>query len=373
MIFLYVIATAFILIGGIAWIVFNSITWQEWAIGAGVAMLSALIFHGVASLGLTHDIEMWRGQVTQVVFYPRWVEEYEEMHTREYQCGTDSKGNPEYCTEIYYTTEYRTHYEHWEAETNINMTRSINEPQYYQMGSILGGKEITEKVYKSGFYSGDHNIYYFKNTSGAIIPASDIKSWSNRLKAAPSIYDFPEVSKEQAKSLFSWPESRGWQNSGTLLGNSGGITQIEWDKIAAKLGPVKQANIIFVGFPPSTSQSIAVWQQAYWSGGKKNDVVICAGMNGQKAEWVYSFGWSNNAEVWAQLNDLFLHSNVNNDILPEMYKIILKYYDRKEWADFKHISISPPRWSYIAFPIILVLTQSMLYIYFQLNEFNKKG
>lgn len=371
MIFLYVIAVAFILFGGIAWLALKSITGQEWAIGATVALLSAGFFHGLAYLGRTHDIEMWRGQVTRVVFYPEWVEEYEEMHTREYPCGTDSKGNTEYCTEIYYTTEYRTHHERWEAETNIKMTRSIREPDYVAMGQVLGGREITERVYKSGFHRGDHNIYYYNNESGTIIPVNDIKSWSNKLKAAPSIYDFPQVSEEQAKSLFSWPENKGWRNSGTLLGETGGLTIEEWDKVAAKLGPVKQANIIFIGFPASASQTTAVWQQAYWSGGKKNDVVICAGLNGSRAEWVYSFGWSNDAAVWAYLNDLFLHNEVNNSILPEMYKIILTHYDRKEWADFKHISINPPQWSYIVFPLILILTQGGLYVFFHLNEFTK--
>jgi hypothetical protein len=364
MFFLYIISLVFVALGAIAWTVTKKIDVLEWAIGSTFAFLLAGVFHMISFWGQTSDVEMWRGRVLEVIYYPEWVEEYED--TEQYQCGTDSKGNVEYC--IRYVTRYRTHNEYWEAKTNIDIAPRITKQVFQEIGERFGNNMVKKKIHKSGFYKGDPNVYFYKNESGWVEPANDIKKWTNRLKAVPSVYDFPPVSKEQSKMLFEWPKNNDWRNSNTLIGNHGSIDSLTWDQMAAHLGPMKQSNVIFIGFPKGTPQNVAQWQQAYWSGGKKNDVVICAAVDGKSVEWVYSFGWSNNSQVWADLNSLILKSDLTNDLVPLIKNVIVTSYERKEWADFNHLQISPPMWVFWVYPLIMFLTQGVLYVYFHNND-----
>src|SRR5438445_641108 len=108
----YILALLPIIIGAILWYKSKEICWQEWAIASGIALFIALIFNLFAILSIhlkTSDTETWSGYVTEVQYHPAWVEQWEEAHTETYACGTDSKGNTEYCTRTYYTTEYDHH------------------------------------------------------------------------------------------------------------------------------------------------------------------------------------------------------------------------------------------------------------------------
>lgn len=372
MLYLYILALFFIALGAIAWLVTKKIVWQEWAGGSIAAILLAGIFHAIAFYGQTSDVEMWRGEVVKVVFYPEWVEEYEVAVYKTVTRTRTVNGKTQTYTDrvfSHYEDRYRTHHEYWEAETNINITPRIGREVFNEIGQRFGGNRIAEQVYKSGFHRGDRNIYFYRNETGWVEPVNDTKRWDNRLKAAPSIYDFAEVSEEQVEQLFEWPNNDNWRVSNTLLGDAGEIEPLAWDQLAAKLGPTRQANLIFVGFPAGTPSTTAQWQQAYWAGGKKNDVVICVAINNNRAEWVHSFGWSNNAQVWAELNEIMLYNQFNNDILPLIEKAVVSHYERKEWEEFKHLEVQPPTWVYWVFPLVLLLTQGGLYVWFHYNEY----
>ena len=373
MYFFYTLAFVFTVVGAVFWIKSPRITWQEWLLSSVVAFGLAGTFHLISYFGRTADLEMWRGEVVKIVYYPKWVEEYQQSHTETYACGSDSDGRTKYCTRTYYTTEYRTHYPYWQAETNIEKNFNIKKEKYENLAQIMGGKQVSERIYKSGFYSGDRNIYYYKNLSENIIPVNSVKRWSNRLKASPSIYSFAKVSKDQENLLFPWPNGENHFDSGTLLGQSGGIDLFSWDVLASKVGPEKQANIIFVGFPSGSSSDLGQWQQALWAGGKKNDIVIAAALNGEKAEWAFSFGWSENSQVFAELDSIVSTNPINNEILPKIEKAIIENYERKSWKDFDYISVEPPSWAFWVYPLFMVVFQVLIFIWAYRNDENENS
>ena len=98
-IFYFLAAIPFI-IGGILWIYNKEVNWIEWIGNSILCFIVAGVFHAIAICSQTRDIETWSGQITHAIFYPTWIEEYQQMHTR-----TVGSGDNEH-TEIYYTYEH---------------------------------------------------------------------------------------------------------------------------------------------------------------------------------------------------------------------------------------------------------------------------
>ncbi len=128
---------------GYAISLFNKkVSWKEWGIGAGIAILMAIIFNIIALFENTGDIETWSGRIISTTHYPEWVEEWEEMHTRQVYTGTDSEGHATYRTETYYTTEHDTHPEHWTATADFGSyqtEKQINSSYHIDMKTKFGG------------------------------------------------------------------------------------------------------------------------------------------------------------------------------------------------------------------------------------------
>lgn len=355
-----------ILIWLVIWALDEKIVLWEAAISCSVALAMAAIFQYSAVIGMTRDTETWSGQIDHATHHPRWVEEYQEMHTRTVGSGKDEH------TEIYYTTEHRTHPEHWTAETSIDTTYGIEQSFFEEIRRNFKNL-TTETPGKSGFYSGDRNIYVAYNKTGFCYPVTDTRTWQNRIKAAPSVFSFTPVPK--TLKVYDWPKNPDWQVSDRLLGSSSVlVNKLEFDRMNARLGPMKKVNVIMVGFfrePAIYGQ----YQQAAWVGGKKNDLVICFGgaTRNEPPQWVYVFGWTDKELVKQNLQTLLLNNVISTDLLPEIEAEIRKNYVIKDWSKFDYIKIEPPNWSYVIYFVVLCLTHFLLFFCLEQNSYVKYG
>ena len=363
-IWFYVFACIPFVVGGILWVQSREVNWKEWIGNSVLCFVMAAGFHLLAVAGATHDVETWSGHVVRATHYPRWVEEYQQMHTRSVPSGTDSKGNTTYTTEIYYTTEYRTHHEHWEADSNINTEIGISRQDFQHMAGIFGSIS-TEQPHKSGFYSGDRNIYVSYNThSGEYFPVTSVRSWSNKIKATPSTFSFSKV-PEGMKGLFEYPKNDQPFISDRLLGTAQAtVDLLTFDRMNARLGPSKKVNVIMVGMGAADSM-LGEWQRSKWIGGKKNDVVILWGGNNKKPTWVKVFGWTDQEICKRTLETIVLDNGAVTSTLPLIEKEIKAHYVLKDWEkSFAHISIPAPAWSMWTYFIVMVVTQIALWWWF---------
>jgi len=330
------------------------------ALGGGVlAFVVAAIIHAVAVSSMVSDVETWSGQIYKVVHYPRWIEEYEITHYTH-----DSKGN---VTGSYTTTHYRTHHEHWAAYTTLHDDYNIRR-EFYEEAKRNFNDYTVERPYKSGFYSGDHNIYVAYNKTGYIYPVTATRGWTNRVKAAPSVFSFPKVPKELDKYIFDYQCNADWRRSNRLVGSAGVIDLLEFDRMNARLGPTKLVNVIMVGFL-SSDASYGKWLEAKWIGGKKNDLVICFGGDHKNPSWVYVFGWTEKQLVKRELESTLLLTGISTEALPTIENIIRMRYVIKDWTKFDYISVEPPFWSYVVFFIAIVISQVAYWIWVKLNDF----
>lgn len=349
-----------IIIGGILFIKNKQIIWQEWAMGAGISVLTAIVFHLIAYLGQTSDVETWSGQLNKAIHYPEWRERYQQMHTRTVGSGKNKR------TEIYWTTEYRWNREYYECYSDIGTSYVISSQKFNEMKSNFGESHI-EKPGKSGFCGGDENIYVSLNKSGYNYPITTEKSWTNKVKACPSVFSFAKVPKDI--QVFDYPKNNNPFISNRLLGVTN-IDILEFDRMNARLGPTKNVNVIVVGFNNKDS-SFGKWQEAKWVGGSKNDIVISYSLSGDQIDWVYCFGWTESKICLRNLESIVLENGIKTNVLPLIESEIKSNYRLKDWSKFDYLSIQPPFWSIVVFFIILIGSQSYLYYFFHTNNENK--
>lgn len=372
-IFFYIWAAFLTVIGGLFWILSKKIVLWEWLAGGALAFVMAGIFHLAASFGATSDIETWSGHIVKTVFYPEWVEEYQQMHTRQVPCGTDSNGNTRYTTEVYYTTEHTTHYEYWECYSNIDSSILIFKEVHENIAKIFGNL-ATEKPYKSGFDYGDPNIYVsYNKDKKEFFPITDKHHFSNKIRATPTTFSFPKV--PQNIFVYSYPENSNPFQSDRLVGTASKyIDRLTFDRLNARLGPRKKVNLILVGFSNRDSMT-AQWQEAAWLRGKKNDVVITFshGQDGQ-LQWVKAFGWTDKKTCLRNLETIVLDNGVKNGTLDLIESEIVKNYTLKNWEEsFAHIRVPAPNWAVWTYFIVSILAQTIFWIFAHVNQDGKGG
>lgn len=356
-----------LVVGAVFWYYFNKIVWWEWLTGFGVQIVLACVFHAIAVHGMTGDVETWSGQISTAEHHPQWVERYTVVVDDSY---TDSRGHTHHSshTEVRYTT----HQEYWSALTSIGDSHRISETFFREISGRFANLTV-ETPYKSGFYSGDRHVYVSYNKSGYIFPVTGIRNWSNRVKAAPSLFSFPAVPK--TARVFEYPENKDWTKSDRLLGTAVGLFSIrQMDLMNSSLGPLKHVNVILVGFPETESENIANYQQAKWIGGKKNDIVICFGGGGQalRPSWCQVFGWTEKELVKENLKTIVLSNPINNDLFPLIQQEIVSNYKIKDWSKFDYITIEPPTWSYVVYFIVMIVVQSALVFFWFNNDADKE-
>ena len=370
----YLIALLPFILGAVFFAISTKIAWWEWALSGAIGLVLAGTFHYVAIHTMTGDTETWSGRAVEVVHYPRWIEEYQESHTRSVPNGTDNKGNTTYRTETYYTTEHRTHPEYWERRDDfgkIDRSPTIDKGEYDDLARQFGGQVDTEKPHKSGFDGGDPNVYHVRNRTGIIIPLTMVQRWENRVKAAPSCFSYSKV--PDTVKVFPWPENPNTRISDRVMGIARNrFTTLKWDQMCARLGPTSRVNLIVVGFD-SDDSGLGQWQEAKWIGGKKNDLVLCYGtaQRGSKATWTYIFGWTEREDVKKNLQTLLLTNELKDDLLPLIEAEVAKNYRLKDWTKFDYLRVEPPTWAYLVLLGAMVVVQGIVWTWAFFNDAGK--
>jgi hypothetical protein len=371
----YICALIPVAIGAYLFLQDVEVVWWEWILSSAAAFLLAGVMHMGVISGMTSDVETWSGQIVKVSHHPRWVEEYEESHTRTVGSGEDAH------TETYYTTEHETHDEHWVATrdfgSDINES-NISHSDFNEIGKKFGGKIFTDGTqstshFGGSFDGGDRNIYSINNVTGYMEPVTMTQTFENRIKASPSVFSFSKVPTNI--NVYPWPDNPDWRHSDRLMGTANVlINHYKWDCLNTSLGPTKKVNLIMVGFG-NNGPDYGHWQQSKWIGGKKNDLVITFGgaTLTKPAQWAYVFGWTENELVKKNIESLLMENPVNDNLIPLIDKEVRNHYTKKDWHKFDYISITPPGWSYGVYFMLMILTQGGLYYYFHINEYSKRS
>lgn len=299
--FFYLLALLPVLFGGYLWYANKEVVWGEWLAGSALGLLTAGLIHFAAVNAVTTDQETWSGHVTQVRHIPAWRERWKDTETRYTGSGENRKS---YTVTV---TRYTNHPEKFLADTTISEHVEITSAQFRQWSSAWGMQTVkgdrTTSKWGSTMVSGDANDYVAQYSKEPLIPYTELRSWTNKLKANPGLFKFKDISPEQARQmgLFDWPANPDPYRSNRLLGYPHKISDYALDVVNSRIGPSRQANLIIIGFKDKPA-TIADEQRAYWQGGKKNDIVLCVGN-----DWVRVFGWAQDSKVFKDIETLTLN------------------------------------------------------------------
>jgi hypothetical protein len=363
------------------WYFSKKINWIESLCLALGSALIVLVFHFAAIKSMTDDVETFSGTVTTSQFVPQWVEYYEEAiyRTETYTTTeTDSKGNSHTVTHTrqvfsHWESRNRTHYEHWIGYDDVNGSYSITQERYKDILVNFGKQEArpgcrSTSEHKSRMVSGDPNDYYTVNVKNYIYPVTGIRTFENRVKAAPSVFSYEKLPENAP--VFEYPKNNDKFVSDRCVG-AVGVTTLKLDQMNAVLGPNKKVNVILVGFGDKSIND-AQLQEAKWVGGKKNDLVICFGGGTIiKPSWCYVFGWTESDLCKQNIQSIVLKNGMSNDVLPLIQTEIMKTFAKKDWHKFDYLTVEVPFSRYIQLFFILLVLNIGAIIYMMKNEFEK--
>lgn len=388
----YLIACIPVAFAGIMCALSKKINLLEVLAISAIGFIASGIFHFIAIHGMTGDVQYLSGYVTSAKHTPTWVEYYEEaiyktVYYKEKVTEPDSKGKM-----VTRTVERSKQvFSHWEPTTRVHSDsyyandtigalgffNSINSSRYQDIVSKFGSEQRvpgsrTTGEHKSRMISGDPMDYIAENKNNFVYPTNRMGSWENKIKACPSVFSFKKYTKEQAQQMgaYDYPISKDIWSSQRLLG-AVPINPFFFDQFNAELGASKKINVIIVNFGDK-NESIAEVQQAYWVGGKKNDLVVCYGTKKDgKTAWVKTFGWTESENVKTYINKIFMENNVSNDILYKMRDVIVKHYVIKDWRKFDYLTVEIP-FSYGIYLLIAQLIMCIAWFFVSYyNEFDR--
>jgi len=338
----------------------TTINWQEMGLNIVIPSLLATMVWQLGTYGQTVDHEVWNGKIVSKA-------RTHDSYVRSYSCNCyttcSGSGSKRSCTE-HCSTCYEDHYTvNWSAKSTVGKI------QFKHL----------DRTSKSVYRSPDPTSYK-KCTKGE--PASLEKSYTNYVQAVPkSLFnDNSNVAEQFAGSIPTYPRVHSFYkinrvlNVGTKLSTEASTMNAELSEALKTLGYTKQANIIVI----LTEIDDPTYRYAIenaWLGGKKNDVIIFIGVDGNKITWTDTMTWALNSG-----NELF-HVKMRDGIkeigvvdpsklTPFISKTISAYYDRPQMKDYEYLAdeISPPTWVIILALILAVGGSLGLTAFFHHNE-----
>ena len=307
----------------------HRITW--WELGGGFVLSLILIIIGkVGGERLqVSDTEYWTGWVTRA--------DYDDEDTYTVTV-TDEDGNVR--------TETRTDPPSWWVTDNNGLTVSISRSKYKWFVNHFGNE--------SGW--ADHHTVY-KGSRAKKVPLTTVHTYENRTQVSKNVFDFGEVS--DSYSLFDYPPvGGGFLGIGgsshfkvpSILGD-GGPTMASANKELclrnAELGKQKQIRMWILIFKNQPLQA-AIEQRNSWKNGNKNELTLCIGVdNSYKVQWANVFSWTEEERLKIDIRNFVLEQDTLdlNEVVAYMGNESQRRWVRKEFADFRYLSVPLPLWT----------------------------
>jgi hypothetical protein len=200
------------------------------------------------------------------------------------------------------------------------------------------------------------------------------RSYENRIQAAHSAFDFPDVTEDDIKSykLFKYPEINEFSQD-VLLGEDSipwmNKNERKWGErlmqySSGHWGP-KVHGKIWVLLYKDCPQTSALMQEAYWDGGNDNDLVICIGLSSKTKElqWTKAFSWTPHRKILVDIREDIMNTKyLNFGKIQDILNKRMPDFKRKDFKEFNYITVEPPTWAvWVTFIITILLTIGLCY------------
>lgn len=360
---LYVVLLIPVIAGAFLWIHSRRITYGEWMRGSLLGLVTIVAFHAWTVWSLTVDYETVSGRAIRVTHCPECT----------VRSGDETQEMPEHWT---VTIDFAT-----ELQTFV-----IARDEFDSLRTRFGGarREVPPSTFEP--LDADYLVGVYDNERGDLVPAHSFRLSERRAESGPSLlsfakppaglalHDYPNGMSSLELKVFvagteavKWASSReivedlqafNWRASQRLLGRArDDFSVAAWDALNAELYPEVGVNLIAIGFDDESS--IAHWQEARWSGGKRNDLVLCYGPIGQDGApaWTYCFGWSEDELVRRNLESLLLSAPPGDALLAPLKEEVLANYRPRTWPAIAYLAVPVPPGAFRTLCLIMLVLQ----------------
>jgi len=306
----------------------NQDAWQP-ALGAaaGAAVLAWLATYASVRYQ-TSDREYWTGYVTAVEYREPWTEFKTVVET-------DAKGNV--------STRVVTvhHPAEWHADDTNGERTEISETQYRDIcrrfgkppasGTLLGA--FTGRVHRHAHDGRPETAYVW----------TTVHTFKNPTLVGGNLFAHRDFSTKEAAALQlpAWADCQ-WTPA---LGGPPGFADA-LARLNADLGKACKVRVHFVWAPPAAAPDWGQALEAYWKGGKKNELTVVVGEADGRVAWCHAFGWSRSDAVKAAVRDA-VAGQAAFDGPAALAAVRAAVPDQWVPADFKeydHIAVRVPVW-----------------------------
>lgn len=311
----------------------ETFTWQEFG---GSILITAVAISAVYFSSLhfqTMDQEIINGEITGK---SRDHATYLEAYSCNCRTITHRSGDSTYTTQSCDTC-YRRHYTvTWSASSTV-------------------GKIVFDHLdsTSSGVYSSPDPKPYTDCYIGE--PASQPNGFTNYIKAVPDSLFNNQNTKQFENKIPSYPKIHSHYKVDRIINvhssaNKDELSKLDtlFDEMLKSLGPRKQANIIAI-FTNITDPMYRYAVEGKWLGGKKNDVVLFFGTDGDTIAWTDVMTWALNSGNELFVSDLKSKLMDIKQVNAEQIAAIVgdsisKGYIRPKMEDFEYLKddIRPP-------------------------------
>jgi len=360
----------------------HRVTWWELFIPFLPVLIIIPLVSACSESVMTRDFERHGGWIVEARYYEDWDEWITQTCTRQYQCGTDSDGRPQYCTETYDCSYRDYHPEKWIAYGSNNEKIRIDKDFYNLIKSKFGNNVFVDQ--HRSYYSDDGDMYSSKwdNDDKTLTPVFSEYSYENRVQANRGIYEFKSLSEKEIKHLFQYPDLPNRFDDPPILGNH--PQKSDANKLLqfhnAKMGAQYQLRlwlIIFKNEPFETGLN----QESLWKGGNKNELVTCISIDDNNNPiWCNSFCWSpdgyaGNDVLKIEIKD-FINDQKDLDLKKTIHFIAdksKKLWKRKHFEEFSYLDVDLPMVAIIIIfmaTVIITVATCLFAIHNDINDHN---
>lgn len=370
----------------------KQIIWQEMLLPTIASFVFILVSYYTIKSRSMEDIE-YNGYVVKYATYHEYWSTWVEQTCSYTTCnGYDSKGNCTGYTTHYYDCSYcDENAAYWEAVDANDNHFSISQAKYLDLMKKWKAtpkfQELNRDIetYRSCGVDGD--MYYINwNNDINTSECSVIKvPFVNPVKVSHSAFQYPVISDKEAKKLglYQYPEFYGKYRQQAILGMDSILSfakyyktniQTKLEYINGYLGPKNKVKVFTLLFRDKPID-IAFKQEAYWSGGNQNELVVCIGLdNSGTIQWVKPFSWCDNKRIIVDTREDIAELKIlNPHALYNIYEDnIQKYYHYKSFKDFNYLRFEPTM-GQILFVYIGTIIVSILCLWWCIkNEFENE-
>ena len=338
-----------------------------------------------------HDTEYW-GHIAHGIIHEEPYS-YEDTCSREVCSGS---GKNRSCRTEYYTCIqnvsrrcylfYPTRTEGGSGDELEYDTYRISYAKYKHLDSRWKNnghkyKRVHRDYYNRRNHGGKHWVYWDKKWETSE-PMVEEHSYTNKVQASDSVFNFPEVSEQDIATygLYRYPDvSAGYEAVTIMDHHKTWAADLHFRYANGFLGPKRKLRMWVLIFK-NQPQTAAQMQEALWKGSNKNEFVYCIGVDDE-----YKIKWGQ-ILTWSEIHDLKIAAR--NYLSTEMKVVsdesLLKLsqwsidnlgtkFVKKDWDEFNYLTVKPSITAIIVSYVITLIVCVGVAVWVVKNQFHDHG